>query len=256
MRKVLSILSAIMVLLTYPYANADTMQTEPIEKPVFKAKDSWTFRINDRSMNGETKERHVAISIVRSNANSILQSAKATDSSMPPIEKLLGADLSLSTSISGKEVIVHKPFNFPMESGKKWTISYLRENPNKKVKTHWTELRYEATGWEEVSVPAGTFRAFKVEAEGTWRDEFNPTPLTAGSATQMDKDGSVIVVKNQRPMTPAPLTGKIFRSYWFVPAVKREIKNVEEQFNSDGSLATRSTWELESFSLDGQGSKK
>ena len=198
----------------------------------------------------------MVISIVRSSSNSVLQSAKAVDSSMPPIEKLLGADLSLSDSINGQEVIVHKPFDFPMKIGKKWKVSYEEENPTKKVKKRRIELQYEGIGWEEVSVTAGKFQAFKVEAEGTWRDEFNPTPLTTGSASQTDKDGAVIVLKNQNPSVPAPTTGKLFRTYWYVPVIKREIKNIEEQFTADGSLASRSTWELESYMLDGLGNKK
>ena len=255
LRKVLLVFSAL-ILGTYSLAAADLMQPETVAKPVLKVKDSWVFRINDRSKNGETKERHVGLSIVRSSAHSVLQSAKAADSSMPAIEKLLGADLSLSDSINGQTVVVHKPFDFPMKTGKKWTVSYEKDNPTKSVKKHAIELRYEGIGWEEVSVPAGTFQAFKIEAEGTWRDEFNPTPMTLGSASQIDKDGAVIVVKNQKPFTPASLTGKIFRTYWYVPAVKREVKSVEEQFSSDGSLSGESTWELESSQVDGVGNKK
>jgi hypothetical protein len=130
MRRVLSVIS-VLILVTCSLAAADTVQPEIVEKPVFKAKDSWSFRINDRSKNGETKERHVGISIVRASLHSVLQSAKAQDSSMPPVEKLLGADLSLSDSIGGQEVVVHKPFDFPMKTGKKWKVSYEKENPTK-----------------------------------------------------------------------------------------------------------------------------
>jgi hypothetical protein len=257
MPNVLSIAFTMLIFLTSSLAAAaDLTQPEIVNKPTFKAKDSWTFRINDRSRSGETKERHMMLSIVRSSSHSVLQSAKAADSSMPPIEKLLGADLSLSDSINGQSVIVHKPFDFPMQVGKNWKVSYEKENPTKNVKKHRVELQYEGIGWEEVSVPAGKFQAFKVEAEGTWRDEFNPTPLTTGSSSQVDKDGAVIVVKNQKPTVQPPITGRMFRTYWYVPAIKREVKSVEEQFTTDGSLAGKSMWELESYMLDGQGNNK
>jgi hypothetical protein len=256
MQKAVALVFVTLILLISSLASADLIQPEIVDKPIFKPKDTWTFRINDRSRNGETKERRMVMSIVRSSSKSVLQSAKAADSSLPPIEKLLGADLSLSDSINGQEVIVHKPFDFPMKIGKKWNVLYEKENPTKNIKKHRIELQYEGIGWEEVSVTGGKFQAFKVEAEGTWRDEFNPTPMTTGSTSQIDKDGAVIVVKNLKPFIPAPITGKIFRTYWYVPAIKREIKSIEEQFTTDGSLASKSTWELDSYMLDGLGNSK
>ena len=175
---------------------------------------------------------------------------------MPPIEKLLGADLSFAVSINGEEVVVHKPFDFPMTIGKKWKVAYEQQNPVKTVKSHKIDLQYTAVGWEEVEVPAGKFQAFKIEAEGTWRDTFNATPVSVGSVAQVDGDGASMVMKNQKSTVPAPVMGRMFRTYWYVPSIKRAVKSVEEQFSSTGSLSGKNTWELESYVLDGQKSSK
>ena len=249
-------LSVLILLVSSFSGAAESPLPEIVNKPSFKVNDTWTFRINDRAQNGETKERHMILTIVRSSSDSVLQSAKAVDSSMPPIEKLLGSDLSLAVSINGEEAIVHKPFDFPMKTGKKWKVSYETENPTKTVKKHRVELLYTVRGWEEVKVPAGKFQAFKVEAEGTWRNEFNPTPLSAESVSQVDKNGAVIVLKNQKPSVPTPIKGRIFRTYWYVPAIKRDVKSIEEQFTSDGSLSSKNTRELESYKLDGKDDSK
>jgi hypothetical protein len=249
------VLSALILLASSLAAAVDLPQPEVIDKPIFKVNDSWTYRINNRARNGETKERRYILSIIRTSSNGILQSVRAVDSSLPPIEKLVGADFSQVDSINGKEVVVHKPFDFPMEIGKQWEISYEKTNPTKSVKKHTVKLNYKGIGWEEVTVPAGKFQAFKVEVEGTWQNEFNPTPLSAGSVSQVDQNGATIVMKNQKPTVPAPVIGRMFRSYWYVPAIKRDVKSIEEEFTTDGGLASRNTWELESFILDGQGNK-
>lgn len=101
-------------------------------------------------------------------------------------------------------------------------------------------------------MPAGKFQAFKIEAEGTWRNSFNPTPQSVGSVSQVDSSGAVVVVKNQKPTVAAPIVGRLFRTYWFVPEVKREVKSVEEQFTTTGSLSGKSTWELESYQMAGR----
>jgi len=255
MRRLLLFTVSALILSTSSFAAVEPAPREPVEKPSFKPDDMWTFRITDRNKSGETRERHYVLSIVRASSKSVVLSSKATDSSMPPIEKFLGADLSFSDSINGKSTIVHKPFDFPLKAGKKWKVSYDRENPTKNIRKHHVELEYESIGWEEITVAAGTFQAFKIEAEGNWLDEYNPTALKSEAASQIDKGGATVVVRNQRPTTPAPATGKIFRTYWYVPAIKREVKNVEELFSPSGSLASKSTWELESFMVDGKGKK-
>ena len=250
-RMVMSFSTLFLFLASSLLAAVDPLQPEIIEKPQFKAKDTWTFRINNRLRTGETKETHMVISIVRASSDSILQSAKAVDSSMPPVEKLLGADLSIAASINGEEVIVHKPFDFPMKLDKKWVVSYQQEHPVKNLKSNRVELNYTVVGWEEVSVPAGKFRALKVEAGGTWHNVFNETPMSTGSVSQVDKDGAVLVLKNQQPTVPPPVMGRYFRTYWYVQAAKRAVKAVEEEFSSNGTLSTKSTWELESYQLAG-----
>nr|WP_316642539.1 hypothetical protein [uncultured Roseateles sp.] len=61
-----------------------------------------------------------------------------------------------------------EPLQFPLAVGKRWTHSNSYDHASCGKTT--TELRNQVVGWEEVKVPAGTFRALRIDSEGTWRN--------------------------------------------------------------------------------------
>ena len=83
---------------------------------------------------------------------------------------------------------------WPLELGKEWTNSYLRENI-KERSSQTFNYRMVVPKMEEVTVPAGTFETFKVEVY-------------------------------------IPHTGKLFAEYWYSPKIKRAVK--EREFLDDG----------------------
>jgi hypothetical protein len=229
---------------------------EKAEQPVFKVNDTWTYRVIQRVRSGETKERHLILAISRVGGKTILQSAKYSDSSMPPIEKLRGSDLSVTNSIGGKEVVIFRPFDFPLEAGKTWGTAYERPNPTKTVKLNKMKIDCQAVGWEEVEVPAGKFRAFKVEGDGSWYNEFNPTAATTGAISKQDANGVSTAVASQKSIVPAPASGRLYRASWYVPEIKREVKYIEEEYTTDGGLSSRNVMELESYKVGGHSGVK
>jgi hypothetical protein len=75
---------------------------------------------------------------------------------------------SIATLREGKVVWKFSPhegtYAWPLEVGKSWTATYAAEDPVRKqrwdrVQEHWT-----AAAYEEVTVPAGTFKAFRLES--------------------------------------------------------------------------------------------
>ena len=78
---------------------------------------------------------------------------------------------------------------WPLEVGKEWPISYLRENIQEKSSETFN-YRMVVAKMENVTVPAGTFETFKVEVY-------------------------------------IPYTGKLFAEYWYSPTVKRAVKERE-----------------------------
>jgi len=57
---------------------------------------------------------------------------------------------------------------FPLEIGKRWTHSNSYDHASCGKTT--SELKNQVVGWEDVKVPAGTFRALRIDSEGTWRN--------------------------------------------------------------------------------------
>lgn len=85
-------------------------------------------------------------------------------------------------------------YSWPLEVGKEWSDSYLRENIQERSSQTFN-YRMVVPKMEEVTVPAGTFETFKVEVY-------------------------------------IPRTGKLFAEYWYSPRVKKAVK--EREFLDDG----------------------
>ncbi|AJG24214.1 hypothetical protein RR42_s2632 [Cupriavidus basilensis] len=251
-RKALMTLGGALLLVPCAALTANQASAQSVEQPAFKEGDSWTMHLKNQFQNGETRERSFVSALVRSGGDSILVSTKPVDSSLPPKEILLGLDWSQARSINGHMQVVNKPLSFPMKIGKTWTVSYDEEHPNPTIKQRHTQMQYKVIGWEDISVPAGKFHALKIETDGTWYLEFQPTPSAAAAVAKVDQNGSSVTMQSQKPTTPDPATGRIYRAYWYVPSVKRAVKIIEEQYNSGGGLSNRDTVELESYKVDMQ----
>jgi len=72
--------------------------------------------------------------------------------------------------------------------GKTWGLEFTDDHPNNKHhKSETRKLEYRVVGWEDVEVPAGKFKALKIEAEGSWSGEIAPrstTSIPTASATR------------------------------------------------------------------------
>ncbi|MDW3682544.1 hypothetical protein RA280_12485 [Cupriavidus sp. CV2] len=251
-RKALMMLGGTLVLAPCAALMANQASAQSVEQPAFKEGDSWTMHLKNQFPNGETRERSFVSALVRSGGDSILVSTKPVDSSLPPKEMLMGLDWSQARSINGHMQVVNKPLSFPMKIGKTWTVSYDEDHPNPTVKQRHTQMQYKVIGWEDITVPAGKFQALKIETDGTWYLEFQPTPAAAAAVAKADQNGSSVTMQSQKPITRDPATGRIYRAYWYVPSVKRTVKIIEEQYNSGGGLSSRDTLELESYRVDTQ----
>lgn len=149
--------------------------------------------------------------------------------------------------INGKQTVVNRPVDFPLESGKSRDLEYREEHPNKTHGfEHW-KVKYTVVGPEAVEVPAGRFDALKIEAEGTWEAEVLPTQTIVRNASNTPGDTATV---QQVQRTQAHVaTGRLYRAIWYVPGVRRWVKSVEEYYGSGGVRNERYTGELESYKL-------
>jgi hypothetical protein len=221
-------------------AGAATLANAPDIKP----QDSWTYvdTLEDRT---GWHQSHDDITVVRSSPKEIVVLAKPTGSTMPGKEQMVGADWSRFRSVNGEEITVNQPMKFPLTPGKSWTVDYTEKNPNRDHKSEHLHSDYKVIGWEAVTVPAGTFQAIKIEADGQWVAEIAPA-ITAGSAARVDAAGSTVISQANK-ITQQTATGRLYKAFWYAPETKRFVKSIEEIYAANGVRSERRTQELEAF---------
>ena len=110
----------------------------------------------------------------------------------------------------------HGRYNWPLEVGKSWRTSYFFTD--KVIHPDWSGSGWQdwtVVAWEEVTVPAGTFMAYKVvRTKGNWE--------TASE----DVD-----------------------TVWYAPEIPSSIKGIWHRSPNDGYGGAEHLWELVSFDL-------
>jgi len=221
---------------------------ENIAAPSLKPQDTWTYRSTVERRPDIWRQTHTESTVVRSGTDTALVTNKEAGSTSPPRELLLGSDWSRFRSIGGHETVVNRPFAFPLAPGKAWDLAYSDEHPeNNAHKSEKHQAHYRVVGWEDVEVPAGKFKALKVEADGTWTAEVAPK-VAAALATQADAQGTTATARTVR-VTEETVSGRMYKAFWYAPQVKRSVKTVEEYFDTNGVRNERFTDELESYKV-------
>jgi hypothetical protein len=109
---------------------------------------------------------------------------------------------------------------FPLYVGKAYSVDYVVTfGKNRELRSRHQRTA-KVLGWEEVAVPAGKFRALKVEIEGTWAS------LESASRHGFAKD-----------------------TIWWVPAIKRWAKRTYEDRSYSGQVGSRTGEELMDYSV-------
>jgi hypothetical protein len=230
-----------------------TLHAQTIDRPTIKEGDKWRYAATIEEIKGGplvASSREFDVWVTRVGSHSFLMATKPKDSNMPPRE--IGVNLDWSTSLvkEGEEKVVNRPYVFPLKPGMSWDVDTTDTHPAPGVKTLRNKLRYTVLGWEEIKVPAGSFKALKIEAEGIWSREFEPQGARASSTTSVGPNGQATVLNTQDARTPDPVGGRMYRLTWYAPEVKRDVKMIAEDYTPVGSVQHRTTQELESFSVN------
>ena len=221
-------------------------QTAPA--PVVAANDTWTY---DRTTEVGTNFRQTReeITVDHASPNSIAVTERTVGSNGAAHESLSNGDWSRERSVNGKQTVVNQPFDFPLRVGKSWTVEYTEENPSRVHTNEHFRSPYKVTGWEDVTVPAGTFHAMKIEAEGEWSAAIAPAAM-AGAVSRVDRFGATAVTQATRT-GPSAASGRTYKAFWYVPAVKRWVKSVEEYYSAGGQRTSSFKDELVSYKTAG-----
>lgn len=190
------------------FGAAQAQDAQTVEKPGLKIGDSWSYLV----LEPISKAQQSTIDLVVSEVSET--QLKMTNKSSEVIA-IYDADFA-ATNLAG---VAYSPsiraLSFPMAAGKKWEHTNTRSHPTcgKSI----TELKNEVIGWEDVKVPAGTFRALRIDSDGNWRN-------SCGS-------------------------GKLTYRFWYAPKVKWLVKSDSRVF-AGGQLFDGSIRELTSFKIE------
>lgn len=223
---------------------------QSVDRPILKPGDTWTYKLTTEKSTTDWTQSHEVFTVSRATQSSIYFQSKQEGSTQPPRELVTGIDWSRVRDVNGKETVVNRPLAFPLAVGKTWELDYTEQHPNKAHKTETFHSKYTVIGYESIQVPAGTFNAVKIEAEGRWEAEIEPNQ-SAQATIQASQNGTVSIAQVNKTLATTA-TGRSYKAFWYAPEVKRFVRSEEEYFNNSGVRTERYTSELESFALSPQ----
>lgn len=181
----------------------------PIERPVLKVGDSWTYRTLDGWNNSETGRSMTTVMALENNL--ILSRVKDLTSGTESTRSN-NADLQPCRSMQNDTALVCAgAFKFPMAAGYKHSFNKL---PTRNGRSY-LDAECEGRGMEKVQVPAGEFDAYRIECKGFW------TLVFGGNAT-----------------------GSFQQTVWYAPAIRNQVKSIFEDRRPSGTPNNKIITEL------------
>lgn len=185
----------------------------------------------------------VESTVVQAGPASTTLSNRPVGSTVPPSRQLGSLDWSRSCSVNNRRTVVDKPLSFPLVASKSWAIEYGEGRPSREHGSEHFRTICKVVGWEDITVVAGTFHTLKLEAEGRWSATLAPATATA------DAQGATPVVPASKGAAPTA-SGRTHQVFWYVPAVKKWVRSVEEFYGSDGGRNKSCADEPAAFKVD------
>ena len=198
-----------------------TALAQKAERPNWVVGDKWEYKVLQRNDGGRVSAYQHEIEKITEGKLMIRNSTKNSDGKVETGELLtFSADMNYitQTGVGRTDTPDSQLLNWPLENDKKYPaeFSYIDTSNSRAGKN---DYKVVVSGPEDVTVEAGTFKAYKIAAKGFWnrRDrEFN------GSG-------------------PASIT------IWFAPEIKRWVKLEVQSRTSGNRLFTDDVTELTKY---------
>lgn len=134
---------------------------EAIDKPVVKPGMSWRVVVSDVLTKAPISDNTYTVASVSD--SEVVVSDAAGDQAL-----VLDAAHYAIKSLEGRGFQPPmQRLRFPLTVGSRWESAYRYDNPACGAMD--TKLAFKVTGWEDVTTPAGKFRALRVDSQGGWR---------------------------------------------------------------------------------------
>jgi len=214
--------------------------------PALKIGDSWVFdQTLEKGQAGFTEQR-LDLTVERVNDSTMVVGIKRDGAPTAPEDHIVGADWSQRHLVNGADTATTRPFTFPMKVGDGWTVDFVDSTLRGAQTSDHVHRTYKVVGWENVTVPAGTYHALKIEADGVDTATLQVPALAVGGAVA-GAGGATSIVHTQRG-GPSSLTRRTYAEFYYVPEVKNYVKSIEEQYTSDNIRVSRETRTMISYS--------
>jgi hypothetical protein len=164
----------------------------PVPRPEVKEGDTWVYRRTELE-SGKVVGR--STSRVAFANDKVIQVVITRGKGEVEIDETYTADWNAIALAGGGNITPHAgTFRFPLVVGASWPANFENTIPRLGAFQVKHERTVKVVGWEDVEVPAGKFRALKIEVNGTFQ--------------RIDR----------------ALSGTATTVIWYVPQVKRWVK--------------------------------
>jgi hypothetical protein len=203
--------------LFFAFCASGADETAPVAKPQVKVGDRWTYRLtnymtpNPTVVTGDTR-------VASTGTDEILMVSKRRDRA-EETDNFYTSEWN-SVSVGVWTTTPHNGlFKFPLKVGDSYKAEYEATQKGTGVRGK-VEVVMKVVGWEDVTVPAGKFRALKIEGTGSY------------------------IRRDQRGF------GWNRYDYWYVPEIKRWVKSAYKDGAEGSTLPNTSNGvELVEFSV-------
>jgi hypothetical protein len=224
-------------------------RAQTLDRPDVRQGDAWVYRTTEEKGASGWSQTRDELTVTRVTPSAIYFTVRQSGSTLAPKELFMGRDWSRMRDVNGTETTVAQPMQFPLSTGKSWTVKFTEENPGKNFRTETWDNKYSVVGYEDIEVPAGKYHALKIEAEGRWSGVLAPGETVVQGAEV--HDSATTMATQVQKTTAREVSGRLYKAFWYVPEVKRWVKSVEEDYSNGGVRNVRRTMELESYKAAG-----
>ena len=233
-----------LALASFP-ALAMAQDASSVAKPALHVGDTWIINRTLQKGSGNFAQQRTIQTVDRLDSDGMLIGTRLDGSPLAPQENMIGLDWSLRLLIKDEEKTTAKPLNFPMHVGDDWISEWTDPRRSGNQLTAHFKRTYKVVGWEDVTVPAGTFHALKIESKGTAEATMVVPTVVGGAVAAIP--GSATTVSHAQQGGVGMLRITTFSVEYYAPEVRYFVKEVEEQYNASNVMIERDTHELASF---------
>ncbi len=216
-----------------------------VRAPTFKPGDTWVFDQTTEKGAAGYGQLRLDLTVERLDSDGMVVGIKRDGAPTEFEDHAVGLDWSQHLLAGGEQKMKTRPLNFPMSIGQSWNVDYVDATRRGAQLSDHVRRTYTVVGWEDVTVPAGTFHAIKVEAKGVDEATIEIPAAALGGAVASSSGATTIT--QARPGGRGALTRVIRSEFYYVPVIKNFVKSVEEQYDADDVRVSRETRALVSF---------